>query len=96
MDLLKEESSTPRSMKLIEGHRLIFRRSSAYWISRLLILIEVPIVLLKCFRCSDMRNSLKLARNASGFLLFISPTTAFETLQLLICISARRIFAKSI
>ncbi len=88
MDLLKEESSTLQPTKLVEGHRLIFRRSSAYWISRLPILIEVPIVLLK----SDMRNSLKLARNASGFLLFVNPTTAFETFQLLIRISDRQIF----
>ena len=92
MDLLKEESSTLQPTKLVEGHRLIFRRSSAYWISRLPNLIEMPIVLLKDFRCSDMRNSVKLARNASGFLLFINSTTAFETLQLLIRISDRRIF----
>nr|DAK06537.1 MAG TPA: hypothetical protein [Caudoviricetes sp.] len=49
MNLLKEESSTLQSTKLIEGHRLIFRRCSAYWISRLLNLIEVLIVLLKDF-----------------------------------------------
>lgn len=83
MDLLKEESSTLRSTKLIEGHRLIFRRSSAYWISRLPNLIEVPIVLLKCVRCNVVRRTEKLARYFS-----VAPQTiaAFETLQLLICI----------
>lgn len=93
MDLLKEESSTLQPTKLVEGHRLIFRRSSAYWISRLPNLIEVPIVLLKCFRCNAVRRTEKLAHH---FSVATQNIAAFETLQLLICISDRRIFAKSI
>lgn len=65
MDLLKEESSTLQPTKLVEGHRLIFRRNSAYWISRLPILIEVLIVLLKMFRCNVMMSNVSLLALAS-------------------------------
>lgn len=65
MDLLKEESSTLQPTKLVEGHRLIFRRNSAYWISRLPILIEVLIVLLKMFRCNVIMSNVSLLALAS-------------------------------
>lgn len=69
MDLLKEESSTLQPTKLVEGHRLIFRRNSAYWISRLPILIEVPI---KDFRYNVVRCILKLARLAGDLVMLLN------------------------